>query len=111
MTLSHSRRTDWQAERERIDLAAVATSILGPSPGRRGERGRRLWWPCPFHDDNNPSFCVEPGKGWWKCFGCGASGDTAKLVMRLEAKTFPEAIASLTGEPTLKRHGKPPVRP
>ena len=29
-------RIDWPAIRDRIDLAAVATSLLGPAPGRRG---------------------------------------------------------------------------
>ncbi len=78
-----TNRIDWKAERERIDLAAVATGLLGPAPGRIGERGRRLWWPCPFHDDRNPSFCIDPGKTSWRCFGCGEQGDAASLVMRL----------------------------
>ena len=100
---------DWKTERERIDLAAVATRLLGPAPGRRGERGRRLWWPCPFHEDRNPSFCVEPGKGWWRCFGCGANGDAANLVMRLQGVGFPEAVAILTGRSAPLR--KPLTRP
>ena len=68
------RRADWQAVRDTIDLAEVATRLLGPAPGRRGERGRRLWWNCPLHEDRNPSFCVDPGKAWWNCFGCGEMG-------------------------------------
>jgi DNA primase len=103
------RRIDWQTERERIDLAAVATSLLGPAPGRRGERGRRLWWPCPFHEDRNPSLSIEPGKHWWRCFGCGANGDAAALVMRLRGMTFPEARGFLTGGPAPP--GKAPTRP
>ena len=106
---SSAPRIDWQSERDRIDLAAVATSLLGPAPGRRGERGRKLWWNCALHDDANPSFCVEPGKAWWKCWGCGASGDAATLVMRLEGKSFPEAVATLTGGSPLAR--KAPARP
>ncbi len=47
-------RIDWNAIRDRIDLARVATALLGPAPGRRGERGRRLWWRCPFHEDQQP---------------------------------------------------------
>jgi hypothetical protein len=98
-TTKVSGRIDWKAERERTDLAAVATKLLGPAPGRRGERGRRLYWHCPFHEDQNPSFCVEPGKGWWRCFGCGENGDAASLVMKLNGATFPEAVAFLTGGP------------
>ena len=40
LAASGGPRIDWKTERERIDLAAVATSLLGPAPGRRGERGR-----------------------------------------------------------------------
>ena len=97
MKTTAAPRPDWKTERERIDLAAVATNLLGPAPGRRGERGRRLWWSCPFHEDRNPSFCVDPGKGWWRCYGCGANGDAASLVMHREGVSFPEAIARLTG--------------
>jgi hypothetical protein len=109
MTATSGPWTDWKAERERIDLAAVATNLLGPAPGRRGERGRRRWWSCPFHEDRNPSFCVDPGRAWWRCFGCGASGDAAALVMRLEGVTFPEAVARLTGGPVPARNV--PTRP
>lgn len=101
-------RGDWQAERERIDLASVATNLLGPAPGRRGERG--LWWRCPLgtHRDDNPSFKVfRDGSGrWrWKCFGCNEGGDAAALVMKVKHCTFPEARTYMTGGPT------PPGKP
>src|SRR5207302_4106651 len=106
-----SRRIDWKSVRDTLNLAEVATKILGPAPGRYGERGRKLWWRCPLgtHEDRNPSFCVEPGKSWWKCWGCGESGDAATLVMKVQNVSFPEAIAILTGGPTLA--GKPTARP
>src|SRR5256885_915448 len=109
MPVTGGGRIDWRTERDRIDLAAVATRLLGPAPGRRGERGRRQWWRCPFHEDRNPSFCVDPGRGRWHCFGCGASGDAASLVMRLEGVGFPEAVVRLTGAPAPSR--KAPTRP
>jgi hypothetical protein len=95
--MSTAARIDWRIERNRIDVADVATSLLGP-PGRRGKRSGKLWWRCPFgtHADKNPSFCVTPGKGW-RCFGCGEKGDSAALVMRLRNLTFFKAIAYLTG--------------
>jgi DNA primase len=93
-----AERIDWKAVRDTIDLAAVVTNLRGPAPVRRGAR---LYWHCPLgtHEDSNPSFCVEPGKAWWKCWGCGARGDAANLVMRLTPMTFPEAVAHLTGGP------------
>jgi hypothetical protein len=116
MTATGGPRVDWKAERDRIDLASVATRLLGPAPGRCGQRGRRLWWNCPFHDDPNPSFCVDPGMTWWRCFGCGEHGDAATLVMKLEGLSFPEAITSLAGDPLHhprkgRRPATPPPRP
>src|SRR5262245_35867969 len=70
-------RLDWNAIKSQIDVAKIATALFGPAPGRRGERGRRLWWRCPFHEDKNPSLGIEPGKPWWRCFGCGEHGDAA----------------------------------
>jgi DNA primase len=98
-------RLDWPAIRDRVDMAKVATALLGPAPGRRGERGRRLWWPCPFHEDKNPSFVIDPGKPYWRCYGCGEHGDAANLVMRLQGVGFPEAVAYLAGKPAPS--GKP----
>ena len=100
-------RVDWKAERDRIDLADVLTRLLGPPPGRRGERGRRLWWSCPFHEDANPSLSVDPGKPWWRCYGCDARGDAATLVMKLNGRTFPEALAFLTGGPSPSTRRRP----
>ena len=105
-------RPEWKVERERIDLAAVATGFLGPAPGRRGERGQRLWWLCPFHDDKNPSFVVDPVKQRWRCFGCGKDGDAATLVMELEGVPFPEAVKRLTGGgPSSSGIARPRSRP
>jgi hypothetical protein len=56
-TTPRGDRIDWPSVRDRTDLAKVATALLGPAPGRRGERGRRLWWRCPLgsHDDADPA--------------------------------------------------------
>jgi len=84
-------RIEWSEVKDRVDLGIVATALLGPAPGRRGAKGR-LWWRCPFHEDKNPSFCVARGRHEWRCFGCQEHGDSAALVMRLNACTFPEAV-------------------
>jgi DNA primase len=47
---------------------------------------------CPFHDEKTGSFIVTPAKGFYKCFGCGASGDGIKFIMEKEGKTFAEAV-------------------
>ncbi len=107
------------ALREGIDLAVVATNLLGPAASKKGNR---LWWRCPLgtHEDRTPSFSVEASKpgSYWHCFGCGESGDAAALVMKLRGMTFPEAKAYLTGKsapsgasrsrPAAKAPGRPP---
>ncbi len=50
---------------------------------------------CPFHDENTPSFNVHPGKGIYKCFGCGKGGNVVGFVMELEGWNFPEAVRQL----------------
>ncbi|MCD8178076.1 MAG: CHC2 zinc finger domain-containing protein [Tannerellaceae bacterium] len=40
---------------------------------------------CPFHSDTTPSLQVNPDKGIWKCFSCGAGGSGAvSFVERIE---------------------------
>jgi len=50
---------------------------------------------CPFHDEKTPSFMVSPAKGIYKCFGCGAAGNSVKFVMEHEKISFPEALKVL----------------
>lgn len=56
------------------------------------KRGKGL---CPFHDEKTPSFSVNELKGFYHCFGCGASGDIIKFVQEYHKKTFAEAIEYL----------------
>jgi twinkle protein len=47
---------------------------------------------CPFHNEKSPSFKVHKAKNIYKCFGCGASGDSIDFVMRHENYSFIEAV-------------------
>lgn len=57
---------------------------------------------CPFHNEKTPSFSVHSGLGFYKCFGCDASGDVFKFVQDIESLTFPEALKGLA-----ERYGIP----
>jgi DNA primase len=57
---------------------------------------------CPFHQEKSGSFHVHQEKQFYKCFGCGASGDLIKFVMEYENVTFLEAITELS-----ERYGIP----
>jgi DNA primase len=57
--------------------------------------GRSYKGLCPFHSEKTPSFHVEPEKGFFHCFGCGASGDVFKFLVLHEKVEFPEAVRML----------------
>ncbi len=99
---------DWPAIRDRIDLAAVATSLLGPAPKRSG---RRLLWLCPFHEDHDPSFQVDPAERRWRCWPCDLGGDAPALVMRLKGMAFPEAVHWLAEQAGIAVLSTGPARP
>lgn len=50
---------------------------------------------CPFHNEKTPSFKVTPAKNMYKCFGCGASGDSIEFVMKRENVDYLTAIRKL----------------
>ncbi len=88
---------NWPAIRDRVDLARVVSALLGPASKRQG---RRLLWPCPFHQDSHPSFEVDPQRNTWRCWPCNLGGDAPALVMKQNGVAFPEAVrivAELSG--------------
>jgi len=61
---------------------------------------------CPFHQEKTPSFNVNQTRQFYKCFGCGVSGDMLKFVMEIDGLTFPETLkllAERNGIPMPKR--------
>ncbi len=90
-------RLDWQAMKLHVDLARVATALWGPAPLRKS---KRLFWACPFHHDEHPSFQVDVQRQTWRCWPCGIGGDAIDLVKRLRGVNFREAartVAELSG--------------
>ena len=50
---------------------------------------------CPFHDDQTlGNFSVNPTKGVYKCFACGAGGDAIKFLMEYKGSklSYGEAL-------------------
>jgi len=62
------------------------------------KRGQNFTACCPFHNEKTPSFYVSPAKGIYKCFGCGASGDSIKFVMETDKMSYVEAIRYLANK-------------
>jgi DNA primase len=57
--------------------------------------GRTYKGLCPFHGEKTPSFHVDPEKGFFHCFGCGAGGDVFKFLELHEKLAFPDAVRTL----------------
>ena len=47
---------------------------------------------CPFHEERTGSFSVNPVKGLYYCFGCGARGDAITFVRETQGLDFTGAI-------------------
>ncbi len=60
------------------------------------KRGSNFFGLCPFHHDSNPSMSVSPTKKIYKCFSCGASGNTISFVQNINGITFIEAVKKLS---------------
>jgi DNA primase len=59
--------------------------------------GREYKANCPFHEERTPSFYVVPAKGFYKCFGCGKSGDVFSFVMERQGMDFVDAVKYVAG--------------
>lgn len=59
------------------------------------KKGRNYMGLCPFHSEKTPSFSVQPEKGYYHCFGCGAGGDIINFLMEKEGLGFIDAVEKL----------------
>lgn len=50
---------------------------------------------CPFHNENTPSFKVDPKDNFFKCFGCGKGGDSIKFLQDKNNWTFQQSVLYL----------------
>lgn len=53
---------------------------------------------CPFHEEQTPSWYVNPSKGLFHCFGCGVGGDGIDLVRGTRHVEFYEALYLMAAE-------------
>lgn len=76
--------------RSRCEIVEVVGSYLPLH--RAGSAFRAL---CPFHQEQTPSFYVNPSRQIYHCFGCGAGGDVIRFVMEYERLDFVSAVRQL----------------
>jgi len=82
---------------EKIEQIKQATDILDlvSQYVTLKKRGKSFVGLCPFHTEKTPSFTVDPVKGFYHCFGCGAGGNVFTFLMEIEKVSFPEAVETL----------------
>ncbi|SMP42066.1 DNA primase [Desulfonatronum zhilinae] len=86
-------RTAVQRVKSRLDFVELAQRYLELRPN-----GERWSGPCPFHQETKPSFHVNPGQGFYYCFGCQASGDVIDFYARINGLDFKQALTQLAKE-------------
>ena len=65
-----------------VDRADIA-DIVGERVQLK-RRGANFFGLCPFHTEKTPSFSVNPERGFYHCFGCGAHGTALDFVVKTE---------------------------
>lgn len=86
-------RTAVRRIKARLDFVELARRYLELRPN-----GERWSGPCPFHQETRPSFHVNPGQGFYYCFGCQASGDVIDFYARINGLDFKQALTQLARE-------------
>lgn len=76
--------------KNRVDIVEVVGDFVSLK-----RKGQNMWACCPFHNEKTPSFSVSPAKGFYKCFGCGKSGDSIDFVMEVEKLNYVETLKFL----------------
>ena len=90
--------------RDRADIVDIIGEFVPLKKSGKDYKAR-----CPFHDEKTPSFYVVPEKSFYKCFGCGESGDVFRFLMKKNGLEFVEAVrhvAARSGVELQEVHGR-----
>jgi len=86
---------------EEVRAAADLVEVAGDYVQLK-QSGSRYMGLCPFHNEDTPSFSVDPDQNLYYCFGCQAGGDAFKFVQEIEGVGFLEGVRILA-----ERYGIP----
>ena len=76
--------------RDATDIAEIVSEHV-----QLTAKGRNLFGLCPFHNENSPSFSVNPERQIYHCFGCGVGGNVFKFIQEIDRVSFVEAVKFL----------------
>ena len=78
---------DLRGKNDIVDIASKYMTL--------NRRGANFWACCPLHNEKTPSFSIKQDGQFFKCFGCGESGNVITLVMKMENVDFLSAVEIL----------------
>ena len=73
--------------KEKIDIEKLISKYINIQ-----KKGANYWAICPFHNDSKPSLSISPQKKMYKCFSCGAAGDSINFVKNYKNINFFDAV-------------------
>ena len=89
--------------RSRTDIVQLIGETVALQPQQGGRVFKGL---CPFHEDHNPSFTVNPERQSYKCWVCDKGGDCFSFVMEHDNLGFPETLEFLARRAHLEMPAK-----
>ncbi len=78
--------------RSRTDIVQLIGETISLQPQQGGRVYKGL---CPFHEDHNPSFTVNPERQSYKCWVCSEGGDCFSFIMKHDNLGFRDALEFL----------------
>jgi DNA primase len=62
------------------------------------QKGKYFWGLCPLpeHNENTPSFKIDPERQTFYCFGCHEHGDVITFIEKYRGLSFKEALQYLS---------------
>jgi DNA primase len=84
----------WDSLKKEVKEASDIVDVVGAYVALR-QQGPRYKGLCPFHQDHNPSFDVDPRRQSFRCWSCGKKGDVFDFIQEHERVDFREALELL----------------
>jgi len=84
----------WESLKKQVKEASDIVDVVGTYVALR-QQGARYKGLCPFHQDHNPSFDVDPRRQYFRCWSCGKKGDVYDFIQEHERVDFREALELL----------------
>ncbi|MEG1725570.1 MAG: CHC2 zinc finger domain-containing protein [Anaerovoracaceae bacterium] len=80
-------KVTWEEIAEEIDIV----EYVGQYVELKEENGEE-WGCCPFHNEDTPSFSINPDNKRWYCFGCNAGGSIFDFIKLYHHVSFPDSV-------------------